>query len=229
MNIKWVGAHSNNYGSRYNNKIQYVILHWIAGTLESCDATFQNPTRYASAHYGVGDSDVHQYVSENDCAWHAGNLLMNRQSIGIETEGSPTLPITEASYKTLAELVKDICNRYSIPIDREHIKGHREVSDKATQCPGTLDIDKVISLIKRDSMTDEESRIIKYLKVENSFSEGNVREGMEDFRTKAERNKALETERQKNASVINELTQKLADYQKAEKNWQKELTTTKDC
>jgi hypothetical protein len=178
MNIKWIGAHSNNYGSRYNNKIQFVILHWIVGSLESCDATFQSPTRLASAHYGVGDNDIHQYVKEEDCAWHAGNLLVNRQSIGIENEGGPNLPITEATYNTLAELVKDICSRYQIPVDRQHIKGHKEVSDKPTACPGTLDIDKVIKLINEDNMTQEEKIVLEkfngFWKTDKRLKDGNA-------------------------------------------------------
>ena len=128
MNIKWVGCHPNNFGAgRYNNSIKYVILHWIVGTLESADATFNNPTRLASAHYGVGDDEIHQWVKESDTAWHAGNLMVNRQSIGIENEGGPDLPISEATYQTSAKLIADICKRYNIPIDREHILGHREV------------------------------------------------------------------------------------------------------
>lgn len=174
MNIKWIGCNSNNFGiGRYNNKIDKIIVHWIVGTLSSCDATFQSPTRLASAHYGVGDDQIHQYVKEEDTAWHAGNLLCNRQSIGIEHQGGPDIPISEATYKSSAELIADICKRYSIPLDRDHIKGHKEVSDKPTTCPGVLNIDKLISLAKGDNMTDEQKRILDFI---GTRTEGDVRQ-----------------------------------------------------
>lgn len=146
MNIIWKGAHANNFQvGRAGNSVKKIVIHWIVGSLESADATFQKPDRIASAHYGIGDKDVHQYVKEEDTAYHCGNLTTNRQSIGIEHEGGPDLPISEATYKSSAELVASLCRKYAIPVDRTHIIKHSEV--KATQCPGTFDIDKLISMV----------------------------------------------------------------------------------
>lgn len=175
--MKQIPAHPNNYGiGRAGHKVDKIILHWIAGTLASCDATFQNPTRKASAHYGIGGDKLHQYVNESDTAWHAGNLTVNRQSIGIEHEGGPDIGISPMTYKTSALLIRDICQRYGIPFDREHIKGHNEISK--TQCPGTLDIDRLIQMAKTenaiiDDMTQEEKNILNFLK---GKTEGDVRE-----------------------------------------------------
>lgn len=145
MNIIWKGAHPNNYQTgRQGNTIKGIVVHWIVGSLESADATFQNPQRIASATYGIGDEEIHQYVKEEDTAYANGNLLSNRTTISIEHEGGPNIPITDATYKTSAQLIADICKRYNIPLNREHIKGHKEVSDKATACPGALDIDRLI-------------------------------------------------------------------------------------
>lgn len=47
-------------------------------------------------------------------------------------------------YETSANLVADICNRYGIPVDRNHIKKHSEVSLKPTACPAALDIDRIV-------------------------------------------------------------------------------------
>lgn len=149
MNIKWVGAHSNNYQvGRAGEDIKFIVAHWVVGTLESADSTFANPQRIASATYGVGDFDIHQYVKETDTAYANGNLSSNRRSISIEHEGGPNLPITTATYETSARLIADIAKRYSISLDRNHIKKHNEVSDKPTQCPGTLDIDWLINRAK---------------------------------------------------------------------------------
>jgi hypothetical protein len=158
MNIKWVGAHSNNYTVGRSKPIKIVALHWIVGTLESADATFNNPDRKASAHYGIGDDDVHQWVRESDTAWHAGNWEANQISIGIEHEGGWLLPDgtrqkpSDKTHETSAKLVADICARNDIPIDKEHIRTHREYS--ATTCPGTLDVDRIIELAKSYSAPD---------------------------------------------------------------------------
>jgi len=147
MNIKQVPAHSNNYEKgRRGKTIKWIIMHWIVGTLQSADATFKNPTRIASAHFGIGQNEIHQYVNEGDTAYHSGNFDVNLQSIGLEHEGGPNLPITDNVYKQSAELVAYLCKKYSIPFDRVHIRKHGEI--KPTQCPGTLDIDKVIKMAK---------------------------------------------------------------------------------
>jgi len=231
MTIKWVGAHPNNYNSRYNNKIDKVILHWIVGTLESADATFNNPSRLASAHYGVGGTRIHQYVKEEDCAWHAGNLLVNRQSIGIECEGGPDLPISEDTYRTCAWLVRDICNRYQIPLSRTHIKGHKEVSDKPTQCPGTLDIDRIISLASND-MTDDQKRALEALeRFKTQQGHGNLEGAInaltgayKDFQTLKKDVEGLKQSLTSLEKRVDELNAKLVEKEKTITDYQKEMS-----
>lgn len=152
MNIKWVG--SPNY-DKSRKPIDRVVIHWMYGRLMSADSTFQQPYNPVtkkggtSAHYGIAGNTVHQYVDEAHTAYHAGNLDMNRRSIGIEHEAHDNYPATEETYKTSGALVKEICNRYNIPIDRQHILKHSEVV--STRCCGTVDIDKIISYAKQSS------------------------------------------------------------------------------
>lgn len=143
MVIKWVG--SPNFDNN-RKPITTVVLHWIVGTLEAADAVFQDDLRDTSAHYGIGQTEIHQYVEEKNVAYHAGNYEVNQRSIGIEHEGGPDLPITDAVYNQSIELVADICKRYNIPPDDFHIIPHRQI--KATQCPGTLDIQRIINGVK---------------------------------------------------------------------------------
>ena len=155
MKIIWKGAHSNNFELGRKVTVDRVVLHWIVGKLAAADAEFQKPSRQASAHYGVGNKVVHQYVKDEDTAYHCGNLAFNRRSIGIEHEGGPDIPITDETYASSAELVAQICKKFAIPLDRAHIVGHREVS--ATQCPGILDIDRIIREAKNISVDPQES------------------------------------------------------------------------
>ncbi len=145
MTKTWVGASPANYAvGRSGYTVQYIFLHWIVGHLSAADATFQDPNRIASAHYGVENDQVHQYVDEGNVAFHAGAGDWNWKSIGIEHAGGPDIPVTESTIQTSALLVADICRRYSIPCDRTHIKKHNEV--KQTTCPGTLPVDRIVEL-----------------------------------------------------------------------------------
>jgi N-acetyl-anhydromuramyl-L-alanine amidase AmpD len=153
MTIKWVGANSANYQvGRAGNSVKKIVCHWIVGKLSAADVEFQKPYNPVtkkggnSSHYGVGNTAIHQYVKEENVAYHAGVYTMNQRSIGIEHEGGPELPISEATYQTSGKLIGEIALRYNIPLDREHIIKHSQV--KPTQCPGTLDLDKLISLAK---------------------------------------------------------------------------------
>lgn len=141
MNIVWKG--SPNYGAtRFGNNIEFIVCHWIVGTLASADAVFANPNTDVSAHYAVGNGEIHQYVKETDTAWHAGNQTANRKSIGIEHQGGPNLPITDAVYNTSADLIADICRRYG---KRFPLRAHKEFYP--TACPGTLDLNKLNQLV----------------------------------------------------------------------------------
>lgn len=146
----------NKSDSSYRKPIDRIIIHWFGiGTLTSALNRFKSPTGDASAHYLVSNGKIYQCVLEEEVAWHAGNWEMNQRSIGIEHDATASTDahphdLSELDYKTSAELIADICKRHNIPLDREHILGHREVS--STSCPGTVDIDKLISLAKGENM-----------------------------------------------------------------------------
>ncbi|MDP9469042.1 MAG: N-acetylmuramoyl-L-alanine amidase [Chloroflexota bacterium] len=149
--ITWIGTHANNFlVGRQGATPSAIVVHWIVGRLAAADATFQDPNRRASAHYGVDGHEIHQYVCENDTAYTNRNWWWNTHSITIEHAGGPTIPITDATYQSSAWLIRDICTRWKIPLDREHIRIHREVADVATQCPGTLDVDRLIALARQE-------------------------------------------------------------------------------
>ena len=143
----------------------FIVIHWFGiGTLSSANTRFQNKDAQASAHYGISGKTIYQWVEEQDTAWHAGVFDINQRSIGIEHDATTEKNMSEETYITSANLIREICQRHNIPLDRDHIKGHKEF--KATQCPGTIDIDKLISLAKqenKETMTDEQKRILQVI------------------------------------------------------------------
>lgn len=141
MTSVWVG--SPNYSIGRTAKIDRIIIHWIVGNLSAADSTFQNTSIGTSAHYGVENTTVHQYVRDTDTAWHAGTAPMNARSIGIEHSAAPGRNATASTIDTSARLVADLCQKYKIPCDRAHIIRHSEVIP--TECPGTIPIDTIIT------------------------------------------------------------------------------------
>lgn len=144
-----------------------IVIHVMEGTLSGTDTWFGSGKSQVSAHYGVGvNGEVHQYVQETDTAWHAGRVHFptwklikpagtgnfinpNLYTIGIEHEGNESSEWTPAMYSADAELVASICQRWNIPLDREHIIGHREIYSLKT-CPGTVvSLDNIIALARR--------------------------------------------------------------------------------
>ena len=226
MNIKWVGCHPNNYDvGRSGKKINKIVVHWIVGTLESCDTTFANPDREASTHYAIGDSDIHQYVKEEDTAWHASNLTVNRESIGIEHEGGWLLEggtrkkPTDLTHQTSAKLVADICRRYSLPINRDTVHGHNEY--KATQCPGSLDIDRIIELARKEVTPDPVEISDPQAKLVLGLPWG-VQELQATISILNDQKRALENCQSANSGLE---TAYKSEITKLNENWQKKLGT----
>ena len=136
---------ANNY-DKSRKPIDRIVIHWMAGTLAGANARFKDPASGVSAHYGIEGSTIFQWVEEGHTAYHCGNYTYNQRSIGIEHSADPNRPATEETYQSSGRLIADIAKRYNIPLDRAHIIGHKEVT--ATQCPGTMDIDKLIKIAK---------------------------------------------------------------------------------
>ena len=145
MNIEQRPAHSGNYTAGRSANVDRIVIHVADGTYGGTLAWFADPACNASAHYTVAaDGRVGQSVSEKATAWHSGEWAMNARSIGIEHEGkqnpaNPWKP-TDAQLAASAELVADICRRWGIPADRQHIIGHNEVNPNRAarrNCPGT--------------------------------------------------------------------------------------------
>lgn len=141
-NLTFIGS-PNFWDGRSGKSIDRIVIHWMDGTLAGTDRTFQDENRQTSAHYGIENKEVHQYVKIEDAAWHSGSGNMNLRSIGIEHSAAPGRDASAETIQTSAELIAKLCKDYNIPCDRVHIIKHSEVI--ATTCPGTIPIDDIIS------------------------------------------------------------------------------------
>lgn len=150
-----------NHGSGRGSTVpDMVVIHVTEGSAKSVREWFASAVAKVSAHYMVNvDGTIDQFVSEDDSAWHAGRvdhptapLVLDRPhvnpnaySIGIEHEGTGTQPLTAPQRVASVELIRDICRRRAIPIDRTHIVGHHEVYSLKT-CPGAIDVNALVLL-----------------------------------------------------------------------------------
>lgn len=196
LQVKWIGCHATNFrqGRRAGRQPIAIVIHVMLGTLYGTDGHFQSMRRgsESSAHYGIGTSwedfsrntshdlvpgrvSIHQYVREQDTAFHVGvrksnwpnpnrhtawtecpdNTDPNDITIGIEHQGKYATVWTDALYDASASLCADIANRWNIPIDRQHIIGHYEVDPKGKPlCPGMCDLDRLVRQIKERNSHD---------------------------------------------------------------------------
>lgn len=87
------------------------------------------------------DGAVTQYVSFKDRAWHAGKSIYrgreacNDFSVGVELEGTDTLPYEPLQYTALAQIVAALCFAYpQLSIDR--LVGHSDIAPGRKTDPG---------------------------------------------------------------------------------------------
>jgi hypothetical protein len=138
-NLTWYGSPNFTPG---RTDVEFVVIHWMDGYLAAADATFQNTVRQTSAHYGVEDDTIHQYVDEANTAWHAGDFEANRRSIGIEHSAMPGRPASDATYASAIWLITGICQRYGLD-PAVAILPHQHFT--STDCPGTMDLPRIIA------------------------------------------------------------------------------------
>lgn len=143
---------SPNKNSPRNHAIDTISIHCMAGQLsvENCGNVFANSSRKASSNYGIGpDGKIGMYVEERDRSWCTSNSANDNRAITIEVASDSKHPykVTEAAYKSLINLLVDVCRRNGIKkllwqgnrnligqVDKQNMTVHRWFANKA--CPG---------------------------------------------------------------------------------------------
>jgi N-acetylmuramoyl-L-alanine amidase CwlA len=147
---RWIGCPESNFrrGRPFGLRPEAVVVHIMDGSFAAGESVFRNPTNHKSAHYGISsDGVVHQYVDENDTAFHAGIVINptwsllkprvnpNFYTIGVEHEGRPDDLWPEAQLSASAILIGQIAARWDIPLDDSHVIRHHQIRASKT-CPG---------------------------------------------------------------------------------------------
>lgn len=160
---------------RQGYKPEIIVIHSMAGTLKGTDSWFASRRSGVSAHYGVGNyGEVHQYVLEENKAWANGivnrptfklykqGVNPNLYTLAIECEGYDLADAPETLIIALLELIKGLCEEYSIPMDRQHIIAHYQIDGiRKPHCP-TRDrtlLDKLISRLNKTTDLTKEQKI----------------------------------------------------------------------
>ena len=93
-----------------------------------------------SAHFLIErNGQITQFVSCNDRAWHAGVSRFGEQdncndfSIGVELEGTDSLPYTDAQYEALGRLSQQLKAHYP---RLQHVRGHCHIAPDRKTDPG---------------------------------------------------------------------------------------------
>lgn len=138
----------NNYNTGRNANIEFITVHHMMipdrdlsapDALDACWRTWVDEGREASAHYGVEQNFVRQFVNDVDTAWANGNEWANNRTLAIEHANSglaPDYPVAEQTWKTGAKLVAYLCKAYDLgrPEWGKTVRKHNDFS--STGCPG---------------------------------------------------------------------------------------------
>lgn len=156
---------SKNYskGRQGHVPIDMIVIHVMEGSEDAANQWFEDESSHVSANYGIAKNGrIEMYVAEEDAAWAQGrvnnptaklvksrpNINPNLYCVSIEHEGSGKEPLTPAQKVSSVWLIQDIARRHAIPIDRDHVVGHREIYSLKT-CPGAISVDELVQLAQR--------------------------------------------------------------------------------
>ena len=144
---------SPNHSGKRNHKIDTISIHCMAGNLsvEGCGALFAKSSTQASSNYGIGsDGRIALYVDEANRSWCTSSASNDNRAVTIEVaniKAAEPYPISAEAYKSLINLLVDICKRNGIKrllwkadssligqVDKQNMTVHRWFASKS--CPG---------------------------------------------------------------------------------------------
>lgn len=162
VNVNVPANESNFTYGRSGYGINAVTIHHMAGILsaEQCGYIFQQPDRYGSSHYGIGnDGRIGQYVDEENTAWTNSNWESNCQSVTIETsncEIGGNWAVSDEALNSLIKLVADIAKRNNLGklVKGVNLTWHSMFA--ATECPGAYLLSKLDYIVEEANKINNE-------------------------------------------------------------------------
>lgn len=142
---------TKNFTPKKSRDIDFVVVHHmviqdkILTAPDACDACYKIwQTRAASAHYGVEELFVRQFVWDTNMAWATGTASGNEHGISIEhanqllnvAGSADDYKISERTWKNGAKLAAYLHKAHNLgrPVKDKTLRKHS--SFKATACPG---------------------------------------------------------------------------------------------
>ncbi len=111
---------------------QYIVWHWMGGRtnnspVDAARAAMNRPDNKVSYQFSINRDGTASLMTAtpDTLAWHARTVL-NRVSIGIETEATGYEDMSAEQVETLIKLTYWLAENYDIPLDRDHVIGHSE-------------------------------------------------------------------------------------------------------
>jgi len=175
MGADWIGDQTDprNFGiGRNGYSVNLIVAHHTATNFANTVATFSTAPPVHSAHFIIGRvegvdgfADLWQMVAVENTAYHAGDLVTNYRSIGVETvqttdpNGNATEAILPCQYRTWQKLAAQIATDYGFTLAvGTTLRPHRDFT--ATSCPGDLDLNSILTGTQGDDMTPQESQLL---------------------------------------------------------------------
>ena len=157
---------SPNHSGKRRHAIDTISIHCMAGNLsvESCGRLFADRSREASSNYGIGsDGRIALYVDEGNRSWCTSSASNDNRAVTI----------TEEAYRSLINLLVDICQRNHIPelrwkgdqnlvgqVDKQNMTVHRWFANKS--CPGNWLYEHHGQIAKEVNERLEEENMVRY-------------------------------------------------------------------
>lgn len=149
---------SPNKNSPRTHVIDTISIHCVVGqcSVETLSEVFAPTSRKASSNYGIGsDGRIGMYVEEKDRSWCTSSSSNDNRAITIEvaSDTKPPYAVNDAAYKSLIDLLVDICQRNNIKqllwkgdksligqVDKQNMTVHKWFANK--DCPGAYLYDR---------------------------------------------------------------------------------------
>lgn len=164
--------------------VDMVIFHHAAMTDLGGLVNLMHGAREVSAHFAIKDDQIISTVAPEKAAWSLANRYWDSRAITAEACNSAVgddsgWPLSDRTHISLARVALWAHYEYGVPLDRDHIIGHREAAamggSYSTACPGGMDLDLIVSLANQmkngsipynegeDELNNEEKQALAWL------------------------------------------------------------------